>query len=236
MVQRHGITPVQWAHGLGLTGAGTVLAHAIFVDEHSWLHWGSRKDVSILADTSTAVAHCPTPFARYGQTLESFGKYRRAGITLGIGTDTIPQNMLEEIRWATVLGRIAAEDLRSLEMADVFHAATAGGATILLRNDIGRLAPGAKADFSLVDLTNPWMMPARDPLRSLVFHAADRAVRDVYVGGQRVVANGRVLTLDHDGALARLTEAQRRMEARVPQRDGRGRASTDIAPLSLPLG
>ena len=235
MVRRHGITPVQWAHRLGLSGPGTVLAHAIFVDEHSWLHWWSRQDVSILADTGTSVAHCPTPFARYGQTLESFGKYRRAGVTLGIGTDTVPQNMLEEIRWATVLGRIAAEDIRSLEMAEVFTAATVGGSRILQRDDIGRLTPGAKADLVLVDLTNPWMMPARDPLRSLVFHAADRAVRDVYVDGRRVVANGRVRTLDHADALGRLAEAQRRMEAAVPQRDGRGRASTDISPLSLPV-
>jgi cytosine/adenosine deaminase-related metal-dependent hydrolase len=235
MVRRHGITPIQWAHRLGLSGPGTVLAHAIFVDEHSWLHWGTRQDIATLADTGTSVAHCPTPFARYGQTLESFGKYRRAGVNLGIGTDTVPQNILEEIRWATVLGRIAAEDIRSFEMADVFSAATIGGARILLREDIGRLAPGARADLVLVDLTNPWMMPVRDPLRSLVFHAADRAVRDVYIDGRPVVANGRVLTLDHAGALARLTEAQRRMEAAVPERDARRRASLDITPLSLPL-
>jgi cytosine/adenosine deaminase-related metal-dependent hydrolase len=234
MVKRHGVTPVQWAHSLGLTGPGTILGHAIFIDEHSWLHWWSRKDIGILAETKTTVAHCPTPFARYGQTLESFGKYRRAGVNLGMGTDTVPQNMLEEMRWATVLGRIAAEDIKSLEMADVFHAATVGGATGLRRDDIGRLAPGARADLVLVDLTNPWMMPARDPLRSLVFHAADRAVRDVYVGGQKVVANGRVLTLNHADALGRLTEAQRRMEAAVPERDGRRRRSTAITPLSLP--
>jgi len=234
MVRRHGVTPVQWADAIGLTGPGTILGHALFVDEHSWLHWWSRKDVGILADTTTSVAHCPTPFARYGQTLESFGKYRRAGVNMGIGTDTVPQNMLEEIRWATVLGRIAAEDIRSLELADTFHAATVGGAAALRREDIGRLTPGAKADLVLVDLANPWMIPARDPLRSLVFHAADRAVRDVYVDGRRVVADGRVITLDRAGALARLSEAQRRMEAAVPQRDGRGRASTEITPLSLP--
>ena len=234
MVRRHGITPVQWAHQLGLTGPGTILGHAIFVDEHSWLHWWSRKDVSLLAETGTSVAHCPTPFARYGQTLRDFGKYRRAGVNMGIGTDTVPQNMLEEMRWATVLARIAAEDIRTTEMADVFHAATAGGARGLLRDDIGRLAPGAKADLVVVDLANPWMMPARDPLRSLVFHAADRAVRDVWVDGQQVVANGRVRTLDRAGALARLTAAQARMEAVVPSRDPRGRSSAEITPLSLP--
>ena len=45
------------------------------------------------------------------------------------------------------------------------------------RDDIGKLAPGAKADFVLVDLKNPFMMPARDPLRSLIYTAADRAIR-----------------------------------------------------------
>jgi cytosine/adenosine deaminase-related metal-dependent hydrolase len=235
MVRRHGVTPIQWAHELGLTGRGTIFGHAIFVDEHSWLHWWSRRDVALLGETGTSVAHCPTPFARYGQTLRDFGKYRRAGVNLGIGTDTVPQNMLEEIRWATVLARIAAEDIRATEMADVFHAATAGGATALLRDDIGRLAPGAKADLVLVDLANPWMMPVRDPLRSLVFHAADRAVRDVWVDGRQVVKEGRVLTLDRAGALERLAAAQVRMEALVPSRDPRGRASAEITPLSLPM-
>jgi cytosine/adenosine deaminase-related metal-dependent hydrolase len=155
-------------------------------------------------------------------------------VNLGIGTDTVPQNLIEEMRWATVLARIAAEDIRAAEMADVFHAATAGGARALLREDLGRLFPGAKADLVLVDLKNPWMMPARDPLRSLIFHAADRAVRDVFVNGEQVVASGRVLTLDQAGALEQLTAAQRRMEASVPTRDARGRRSTEITPLSLP--
>jgi cytosine/adenosine deaminase-related metal-dependent hydrolase len=234
MVRRHGVTPVQWAHQIGLGGPGSILGHAMFIDEHSWLHWWSRADISIMADAGTSVAHCPTPFARYGHTLEHFGKYRRAGVNLGIGTDTVPQNLIEEMRWATVLARIAAEDIRANEMADVFHAATVGGATALLREDLGRLAAGAKADLVLVDLKNPWMMPARDPLRSLIFHAADRAVRDVYVGGEAAVRDGRVLHLDQAGALDRLTAAQRRMEAAVPERDRRGRTSLEMTPLSLP--
>jgi cytosine/adenosine deaminase-related metal-dependent hydrolase len=119
-------------------------------------------------------------------------------------------------------------------MADVFHAATVGGAHALRREDLGRLAPGARADLVLVDCKSPWMMPVRDPLRSLIFHAADRAVRDVYVDGERVVADGRVLTLDQAGSLERLTAAQRRMETSVPERDPRGRRSIDITPLSLP--
>jgi cytosine/adenosine deaminase-related metal-dependent hydrolase len=235
MVRRHGITPVQWAHQLGLTGPGTIFGHGIFVDEHSWLHWWSKKDIALMAETGTTIAHSPTPFARYGQTLQDFGKYRRAGVNIGMGTDTVPQNMLEEMRWATVLARISSEDIRSTEMAEVFHAATVGGARGLKREDLGRLHPGAKADLVLADLRNPWMMPARDPLRSLIFHAADRAVRDVFVDGRQVVANGRVLALDRAGALERLAEAQRRMEKSVPQHDPMGRRSEEITPLCLPV-
>ena len=112
--------------------------------------------------------------------------------------------MMEEMRKAAMLARIAARDITAVTTADLFHAATVGGATALLRDDIGRLAPGKKADIVLVDLECPRMQPARDPLRSLIYHAADRAVRDVFVDGQQVVAGGRVLTLDEAGATGRL--------------------------------
>ena len=188
-----------------------------------------------MAETGTSVAHCPTPFARYGHMLEDFGKYRRAGVNMGIGTDTVPQNMIEEMRWATVLARIAAEDIRSTEMADVFHAATAGGARALLREDLGRLSPGAKADLVLVDLRNPWMMPARDPLRSLIFHAADRAVRTVLVDGEVVLKDGEPVHLDARVAMAKLAEAQARMIRDAPKIDYAQRPGDTISPLSLEI-
>jgi len=104
-----------------------------------------------------------------------------------------------------------------------------------MRDDLGRLAPGAKADIVLVDVTHPDMVPARDPLRSLIFHAADRAVKDVYVAGRRIVADGVVTTLDHKDAGERLTLAQSRMMGATPQRDYCGRTADEIAPLTLPV-
>ena len=64
-----------------------------------------------------------------------------------MGTDVSPHNLLEEMRWAAVLARIAAEDVRAASTADVFEAATVGGARALQREDLGRLAPGMKADL-----------------------------------------------------------------------------------------
>ena len=219
----------------GILGPGTILGARDLLDTHSWVRWHTRTDLRILGDTGTAVAHCPTPFARYGHVMEDFGAYLRAGVVMGLGTDCAPHNLVEEMRKAAVLARIAARDITAVTTADLFHAATVGGATALMRDDIGRLAPGMKADLVLLDLDCPQMRPARDPLRSFVYHAADRAVRDVFVDGQQVVADRRVLTLDQAGAAARLRAAQQRMEALAPSRDYRGRGADEITPLSLPV-
>ena len=235
MVDRHGKSPVQFAHDLGILSPRTVLGHAMFIDEHSWVRWHTRTDLGILVDTGTNVAHCPSPFARYGHTLEDFGRYRRAGVNLGIGTDVAPHNVIEEMRLAAILARVAARDITTTSVGALFHAATVGGAEALGRPDLGRLAAGAKADLVLVDLANPWMRPARDPLRSLVFTAADRAVRTVFVHGTKVMEQGRVLTMDHEAALAAVAEGQQRMLRDAPSRDWAGRTAEQISPLSLPV-
>src|SRR5439155_4662307 len=193
------------------------------------------SDLRILGDSGTAVAHCPTPFARYGQIMENFGDYVRAGVTMGLGTDCSPHNLVEEMRKAAVLARIAARDITAVTTADLFHAATVGGAQAIMRDDLGRLAPGKKADIVLVDLECPQMQPTRDPLKSLIYHAADRAVRDVFVDGKQVVADRRVVTLDQQAAGGRLRAAQERMEALAPSRDYRRRSAAEITPLSLPV-
>ena len=234
MVDRHGKSPVQFAHDLGILSPRTVLGHAMFIDEHSWVRWHTRTDLRCLMDTGTNVAHCPSPFARYGHALEDFGRYCRAGVNLGIGTDVAPHNLIEEMRLGAILARVAARNITTTSVAALFRAATVGGAEALARPDLGRLAVGAKADLVLVDLANPWMRPARDPLRSLVFTAADRAVHTVFVHGAKVLDQGRVLTMDHGAALAEVAAGQQRMLRDAPSRDWAGRTAEQISPLSLP--
>ena len=236
MVRRHGVTPAQFAHAIGFLGPETSLGHCIFIDEHSSLRWHSRRDLAILAETGATVAHCPSPFARYGDTLEDVGRYRRAGVHVAMGTDVAPHNLIEEMRLALILSHVAARDIHTAHAGDLFHMATVEGARAMLRDDLGRLAPGAKADVVAVDLSVPEMMPVRDPLKSLIYHAADRAVREVWVDGERVVSDAKLLTLDRADAAGRLAEAQERMCADVPNHDYAGRTAEEISPLSLPLG
>jgi len=235
MTRRTGITPIQWLHREGVLGPTTTLAHGIFVDSHSSTRWPTRDDIALLAESGATIAHCPVVFARYGQRLESFGGDRRAGVNMGIGTDTAPHNMLEEMRQAILQSRAATGDVADASAADVFEAATVGGARALGRHDLGRLAEGARADLVLVDLNHPLMQPDRDPLRNLIYSAAERAVRDVYIAGRRCVGDGVVLTLDCLDATARLAAAQTRAEDGVPAHDPAGRTGLEISPLTLPV-
>ncbi len=113
MIRRHGKTSIQWANDIGILSPGTVLGHALFIDTHSWIRWHTTRDRAILAETGTAVAHCPSPFARYGHVLENLGAYLADGIPVGIGTDVSPHNLVEEMRKAAILARIAARDIRA---------------------------------------------------------------------------------------------------------------------------
>ncbi|MBU2089420.1 MAG: N-ethylammeline chlorohydrolase, partial [Alphaproteobacteria bacterium] len=91
-------------------------------------------------------------------------------------------------------------------------------------------------DIVLVDLTHPAMRPVRDPLRSLVYSAADRAVKEVYVDGQQLVRDGKVLTVDRDAAADTLQKVQADMLQAVSSRDRLGRSAEQVSPLSLARG
>ncbi len=219
ITRRHGKTPIGWLDSMGLLSDRSIIGHGIFLDDHPSTKWWTDTDMKRLAETGTTVAHCPTVFARRGITLKHFGRYKRAGVNMGLGTDTYPHNMLDEMRLVAYLARTQANDPRSMTTTELFDAATIGGATALGRDDIGRLAAGARADFVLVDVTHPMMRPARDPVRSLVYAAGDRAVKDVFVDGRKVVADGEVVTMDYRKAAAELHEAQKRVIAKAPGQD-----------------
>ncbi|TXL81589.1 amidohydrolase family protein [Vineibacter terrae] len=233
MVRRHGKTPIEWLDQIGVLGPDLIIGHGIFLSDHPQLHWPHSDDFARLRASGAAVAHCPTVFARRGIALNTIGRYMDAGIPLGMGTDTFPHNMLDEMRLACYVARVVSGNYKHGQTRHALEAATVGGAGILRRPDLGRLLPGCKADFALIDLHHPYMQPPLEPMRSLIYSASDRAVRHVYVDGIQVVRDGNVLTIDIDAAVAAMNDGQRRRLATVPQRDWAGRTAQQLAPPVL---
>ncbi|WP_342362089.1 amidohydrolase family protein [Terrarubrum flagellatum] len=235
ITRRHGLTPVQWLKSLGVLSDVSIIGHGIFLDHHTSAHWPETDDIGMLVDHGVTVAHCPVVFQRRGIAMQSFGRYVAAGVKMGIGTDTYPHHMLEELRAVCIGSRMMAENVFDLRTSDAFNAATLGGAKALGRDDVGRLAAGAKADIVIVDATHPMMRPLRDPLRSLIYCAAERAVKTVIVNGVVAVDGGKVLTMDYPAAAAALEEAQRRAEPKVKDFDWAKRDHLTISPLAFPM-
>jgi len=230
ILRRHGKTPIEWLASIGVLGPDLVIGHGIFLSDHPQIHHPHGHDFELLRDSGAAVAHCPTVFARRGMALNTIGRYMNAGIPVGLGTDTFPHNMIDEMRLACYVARVLSGNYKMGTTRHAFEAATIGGAAILRRPDLGRLAPGCKADFSLVDMSHPYMQPAHEPVRSLIYSASERAIRHVYVDGMQVVRDGRVLTIDVEAATAELIEGQRRRLRTVSQRDWAGRTADQLAP------
>jgi len=152
IVRRHGRTPIEHLHECGVLGPDTVLGHGIFLNDHPWLHWPDGDDFTLLARSGAAISHCPVNFARRGIALNWLRRYVDAGITVALGTDTFPHDLLAEMRAGCLVARVAGRGFAAGSTAHVFDAATLGGAQVVGRSDIGRLAPGARADLALVDL------------------------------------------------------------------------------------
>jgi 5-methylthioadenosine/S-adenosylhomocysteine deaminase len=233
MVARHGQTPIAWMRELGVLGPGTILGHAIIIGGSSWTNY-PPGDVQIMADSGCSVAHAVWVFARRGVAMESFARYRAAGINMSLGTDTNPQSVIEAMRWAAVVSKMMERNTEATTAGHAFDAATLGGARALGRDDLGRIAPGAKADLVLWKAASWRMTPLRDPVKNIVYNATDEDVDRVYVNGRLVVEGGRVLAADEASILAALQAGGERMWPRMGKHDWAGREADQLSPQTYP--
>ena len=233
MLGRHGKTPVAWLRELGVLGPNSILGHAIVIGGSSWTNYPSG-DVAIMADAGCSVAHAVWVFARRGVVMESFASYRRAGVNMSLGTDTNPQSVIEAMRWAAVVSKIVERNTEATTAAHVFDAATLGGARALGRDDLGRIAPGAKADLVLWKGASWGMTPLRDPVKNIVYNATAEDVDRVWVDGRLVVDGGRVRAADERAILAALQAGGERMWPRMDRFDWAGRGADALSPQTYP--
>jgi cytosine/adenosine deaminase-related metal-dependent hydrolase len=198
VMQRERCTPIELLQKIGFLDAEVSLSHCIFITGHSWLAYPHGDDLKIIAESGASVAYSPLKYLKLGIVMESFDKYREAGINMGIGTDTFPKDIISDMRYAALASRVAEKSFLAGHPRDVFNAVTLGGAEMLGRKDLGRLAKGAKADIAIVNLRDIAFGAVRDPIRSLTETAVSRDVRTVIVDGEMLVDNSKYLRLNED--------------------------------------
>jgi 8-oxoguanine deaminase len=220
----YGKGPIELLGEVGLLGPRVSSPHGRFV---------TPDELRMLADTGTTIVHCPLTSIRHGHVLESFDRYRSAGVRVALGTDTFPPDMIRVMDLGSNLNKHADADQSAGAAADLYRAATVGGAEALGRDDLGRLAPGAKADVVVVDLSQLRTGPIDDPIRTLLYNANGANVRDVIVDGRTVVKNGQIPSLDAEEMRRRGQAWFEKMKAHYAERDYLGRTTEELFPPSF---
>jgi cytosine/adenosine deaminase-related metal-dependent hydrolase len=203
-LEEYGQRPVELAESLGWTGPDVWYAHAIFM---------SADEFGRLGASRTGVAHCPTSNMRLGSGIAPVLAQRDAGMRVGLGVDGSASNdgshMLDEARHAMLLQRVA-HGASAMTAREALRLATRGGAAVLGRDDIGRIAPGTAADIIgiRVDDLATAGGSIHDPLASVLFCRIPNVDLSLVNGVVRV-ACGRLTGVDVPVLVRRHNEAAR---------------------------
>ena len=199
-LKEHGATPVRYLDRLGVLGPRMIGVHGVWLDD---------EEIALMGARGAALSYCPSSNMFLGDGITRIPEMLRAGVRIGLGTDggctNNRQSVLEEMRMTSLLQRVRLLDGTALPAERAFAMGTRGGAEIL-GLETGRLASGQLADLVAVDLDDPSLHPRHDLLKSVVYAMSPRAVTDVWVHGRRVVANGRLATVDQAALMARVRE------------------------------
>lgn len=208
-LRRYGKSLTAHMDALGLVGPDFTVAHGVWLDD---------DDMRRLGEHGASVAHNPGSNMRLGSGLADMRRMLERGVNVGIGTDgancSDNLNMYEAMRLASMVSKVQGPDWqRWVSTREVLEAATAGSARALGFGDqIGRLAPGYKADVVFLDLENINWIPLNDPVNALVHTEDGSAVHSVMVGGKMVVENRRLVNVDLSKLARDAENARERLE------------------------
>jgi guanine deaminase len=205
--QRYGSTLTTHMDALGLVNERFTVAHGVWLD---------GDDMKRLGDRGASVAHNPGSNMRLGNGLADVRGMLSARVNVGVGTDgancSDNLNMFEAMRLASFASKVQGPDIeRWLTTEEALLAATEGSARALgMEKEIGRIAPGYKADIIFLDLHHVNWIPTNDPVNQIV-HAEDgTGVHSVMIGGRMVVENRKLTTVDLPKLAARAAASQAR--------------------------
>ncbi len=209
--ERFGCGSVELLHRLGVLDGETIGSHVVYLSE---------QEIDLLAQSGTKVANTPLCEMKIADGIAPIPQMVRAGVTVCLGTDGAMWNnsndLFREMKGMALLHTIHS-GIRSLKTTDILDMATINGARAFgMESEFGTIEEGKSADFILVRTDRPHMRPLRTGLcenvtSSLVFCATGSDVSDVFVSGNRVVADGVLQTVDTAQIMASVQRASEKI-------------------------
>jgi cytosine/adenosine deaminase-related metal-dependent hydrolase len=183
--------PIEFLERCGWLRPETWFAHCTELDHY---------DIAAFAKHGVGFAHCPRTILRLGYPIPPIARVRKAGIRIGFGVDGSASNdgtsFISDLRLALLLHRVGTADEVNplsdwLTPYDALRIATSVAASIIKRDDIGRLRPGLSADIAAFDLTGTDCAGSlADPLGGFLLAGTATRARLTMINGRVVVRDG----------------------------------------------
>ena len=233
--QRHDLSPIAFLESINFLGSRTLIPHAIYTSGSRYVSEKGDADLERLVAFQTSVIQCPLVMARHGMALDTFDRYKRIGVNLTMGSDTFPPDMIENMRTGSYLAKVMEGDPSAGSASDFFRAATLGGARALGRDDLGRLAPGAKADMIIIDLADFHVGQIDDPIKTMILSTSGADVKTSIINGEVVMRDRQLPGIDlnylHQAAQACFLK----IKSAYSERDYLQRSPEKLFPSSFPI-
>jgi 5-methylthioadenosine/S-adenosylhomocysteine deaminase len=195
-LRRFGLRTVPYLESIDFLGPDILHAHCVQLTD---------EDCAILARNGGAVSYNPVSNMYLGSGVPPIPQLLDLGVTVGLGADGAASNnsqdMLEALKVAALLPKVAARDPSIFTASDALRSATSGGAASLGRADFGTLEVGKRADLFIFDPSHAKSIPVHDPVSTLVYSSGEVNVRSTIVGGRVVLDDRRIVGLDEDAIL-----------------------------------
>ncbi|MCL5075700.1 MAG: amidohydrolase [Chloroflexi bacterium] len=216
MYRQHGVSPVRLLDDSGVLGPSLLAAHCVHLSE---------EDIAILQARDVAVAYNPTSNMKLAAGIAPIPQLLRAGVRVGLGTDSNLSNnnldMFEEMRLGAILQKLQEKDAALLPCTKMLEMGTIGAARCLgLAEEVGSLEVGKKADIIIVDLRKPHLWPLlldrpSNIVEHLVYSANAGDVDTTIVDGQVLMESRQVMTLNEEEVFATVQAATARLIRRA---------------------
>ncbi len=188
---KSGLRVIDRLHQHGILGEDTLVAHGVHLD---------AREIAVLAETGTSLTHQPRSNMNNGVGTAPIESMLRAGIRVCLGTDGFPHSMWEEARFAYMLQKSAHRDPRRMPGDQVFNMLYRNNAALASRHfpaaPLGVITEGAYADLILVDYHPHTPLTAGNLPWHLLFGFHERMVTATICGGQLLMKDRQLLTLD----------------------------------------
>lgn len=208
----YGCTPIVHADRAGLFSVPTLVAHVVHPTD---------EEIEILAARGAGVSHNPISNLKLGSGISPLAALRDGGVLLGLGTDGAASNndldLFEEIKTGALIHRGVSQQPDITAGTDLLRMATATGAEAVGFPEVGVLEVGRWADVIALETTSSRATPMFTPTAFLSFAARGSDVTDVYIGGNPILVEGRLTTLDEDQIRADAAAASARLQKLAEQ-------------------